>query len=95
MKKDGLTNTHQFKIVIDSIFKKINCFGSRKSEPARRVKSNSIKEVYALPAHLCAYGAFKSPATLTAGESRPDQPSFLNGVKNEGCRAEAKDKSGP
>ncbi len=27
--------------------------------------------------------------------SRPDQPSLLNGVKNEGCRAKAKGESGP
>jgi hypothetical protein len=33
----------------------------------------------------CAYGAFKSPTTRTVGKSRPDQPSHLNGVKNEGC----------
>ncbi len=27
--------------------------------------------------------------------SRPDQPSLLNGVKNEGCRVEAKGEDGP
>jgi len=63
--------------------------------PHRRVKSNSLKEVYAPPAYLCAFGAFKSPATLPAGKSRPDQPSLLIGVKNEGCRVEAKGEGGP
>ena len=41
---------------------------------------------------LCACGAFKSPAIRPAGKSRPDQPSLLNAVKNEGCRAEVKNQ---
>jgi hypothetical protein len=47
-----------------------------------------LKEVYTPQAHLCAFGAFKSPAIQLADKSRPDLSSFETQLRTKTSTAQ-------